>query len=97
MTRVFCVLDAKAKLGECPVWSAEEQVLYWVDIHAPALYRFDPATGSTRTWPMPESIGSFGLRAAGGAVVALRGGFSLLDFDSGTLTFLAAPARHVPG
>ena len=40
-----CVLDVKASLGECPVWSIAEQVLYWVDINAPALNRFDPATG----------------------------------------------------
>jgi aldose 1-epimerase len=37
-----CALDARASLGECPVWSVAEQVLYWVDINAPALNRFDP-------------------------------------------------------
>ncbi|HEY4570863.1 MAG TPA: SMP-30/gluconolactonase/LRE family protein [Kribbella sp.] len=88
---VTCVLDARAELGECPVWSAEEQALYWVDIRAPALHRLDPDTGATRTWPMPSRIGSFGLRKSGGAVVALADGFSLLDFDSGELTFVAGP------
>ena len=37
------VHDFRAKLGECPVWSAAEQVLYFVDIKAPSLCRFDPA------------------------------------------------------
>jgi sugar lactone lactonase YvrE len=37
-----CVLDIEASLGECPVWSASERALYWVDINAPALYRLDP-------------------------------------------------------
>jgi len=97
MTGVTCVLDAKAELGECPVWSADEQALYWVDIYAPALHRLDPATGDTRTWPMPDSIGSYGLRESGGAVVALRDGFHLLDFDTGRLTLFAAPRQHVPG
>src|ERR671933_1866744 len=97
MTEVRCVLDAKAELGECPVWSAEEQALYWVDIRAPALHRLDPATGENRTWAMPDRIGSFGLRESGGAVVALRDRFALLDFDSGTVTDLAAPSNHVPG
>ncbi|MEP6943552.1 MAG: SMP-30/gluconolactonase/LRE family protein [Betaproteobacteria bacterium] len=67
-----CVLDVKASLGECPVWSVSEQVLYWVDINAPSLNRFDPASGANTTWPMPESIGSFALRMGGGFVVALR-------------------------
>lgn len=69
MTEVRCILDGKAELGECPVWSAEERTLYWVDILAPALHRLASATGATRTWKLPQSIGSFGLREAGGAVL----------------------------
>jgi len=97
MVEVECVLDAKAVLAECPVWSAEEQALYWVDILAPALNRLDPATGATRTWPMPQSIGSFGLRESGGAVVALRNGFHLFDFETGALKLLGNPEAHMPG
>jgi len=41
-----CVLDARASLGECPVWAGDEQALYWIDITAPALHRFDAATGN---------------------------------------------------
>ncbi|HEY2818608.1 MAG TPA: SMP-30/gluconolactonase/LRE family protein [Casimicrobiaceae bacterium] len=69
-----CVLDARAKLGECPVWSGAEQALYWVDINAPALNRFDPATGQSIVMTMPESIGCFALRVAGGFMIALRSG-----------------------
>jgi sugar lactone lactonase YvrE len=97
VTEVSCVLDAKADLGECPVWSAEEQALYWVDIYAPSLNRLDPATGENRTWVMPDTIGSFGLRQSGGAVLALRDGFHLFDFDTGRTRFLAAPDHLVPG
>ena len=95
-TQVTCVLDAQAELGECPVWSVQEQVLYWVDILAPALHRFDPANGETRTWTMPTRIGSYGLRAMGGAVVALTDGFHLFDFETGHLTFVAGP-EPTPG
>jgi len=90
-----CVLDAKAVLGECPVWSASEQVLYWVDIRAPALNRYDPATGRNVAMPMPESIGCFALRANGGFVVALRGGIWLAAPD-GTLTRKVAEAPYDP-
>jgi len=76
-----CVLDVKASLGEGPVWSVDEQVLYWVDINAPALNRFDPATGINAAWPMPQSIGSFVLRASGGFVAAMRDGFWLVSRD----------------
>src|SRR3954451_15240081 len=93
---VTCVLDARAELGECPVWSIEEQALYWVDIRAPALHRLQPDTGVTRTWPMPSRIGSLGLREAGRRRVGLGGGFSLLDFDTGELQSVPGPER-VPG
>jgi sugar lactone lactonase YvrE len=89
------VLDVKASLGECPTWCAAEQALYWVDINAPSLNRFDPATGHNTVMPMPESIGCFALRRSGGFVVALRGGIWLAQHD-GTLTRKVAPAPYDP-
>lgn len=74
-----CVLDIKARLGECPQWSVDEQVLYWVDIDAPSLNRFDPASGVNLALPMPESIGSFAFRKSGGFVLALRSGLWFAD------------------
>ena len=90
-----CVLDVRASLGECPVWSVAEQVLYWVDINAPSLNRFDPATGRNTAMAMPESIGCFALRRAGGFVVALRSGFWLARQD-GTLDRKVAAAPYDP-
>ena len=81
MSDFRCVLDVKAKLGESPVWSAREKVLYWVDIDAPSLNRFDPATGDNCAMPMPESIGSFALRKPAGFIVALRSGIWLARSD----------------
>ena len=74
-----CVLDIRARLGECPLWSVAEQALYWIDIEAPSLNRFDPSTGRNDAMPMPESIGSYALCEDGGFVVALRDGIWLCD------------------
>jgi sugar lactone lactonase YvrE len=98
---VACVLDARAELGECPVWSIPERALYWIDIRAPSFHRLDPATGESRTWPVPSRIGSFGLREfgpdePGSVVVALVDGFHLLDLGTGELEFLVGPT-HEPG
>ncbi|HSC23182.1 MAG TPA: SMP-30/gluconolactonase/LRE family protein, partial [Casimicrobiaceae bacterium] len=78
-TGFTCVLDARASLAECPLWSADEQALYWIDINAPSLNRFDPARGDNVTMPMPESIGCYAFRKRGGFVVALRSGIWLCD------------------
>jgi sugar lactone lactonase YvrE len=74
-----CVLDVKASLGECPTWSVDEQALYWVDINAPSLNRFDPHTGDNHAWPMPAAIGCFALREGGGFTVAMRDGIWFVD------------------
>lgn len=90
-----CVLDIRASLGECPLWSVAEQALYWVDINAPSLNRFDPASGRNVAMPMPESIGCFAFRRSGGFVVALRDGIWLARAD-GTLERKVAEAPYDP-
>lgn len=74
-----CVLDARAALGECPIWSEEERVLYWVDIDAPALNRFDPQSERFSSVAMPSPIGSFALCEGGGFLLALRDGLWLAN------------------
>lgn len=88
-----CVLDIGASLGESPVWSVAEQVLYFVDINAPAINRFDPATGRNTVMPMPSSIGCMALRQRGGFIVALRDGIWLVD-AAGTPTRKVAAAPY---
>ena len=95
MYSIRCLFDAQAKVGESPVWCAQEQALYWVDIFEPAIYRFEPATGASQRWMMPAQVGSIGLRERGGAVVALRTGFHLFDFDTAQLTLIGDPEPHL--
>ncbi len=95
MPEAICVLDARAELGECPVWDERGQALYFVDIEAPALLRFNPAKGATKRWPMPAKIGSFALDSRGGAVLALVTGFARFDFANGALTPIANPISSI--
>lgn len=73
------VLAVQAELGECPVWSVSEQALYFVDILAPALHRFDPQSGAHQVMPVAEHIGCFGLHHQGGFIAAMRSGVFQLD------------------
>jgi L-arabinonolactonase len=91
MYEVVCVLDAKAAVGECPVWCGITQSLYWVDIPNGQLNCFNPTTGVNQIWTFAEPIGSFGLRAQGGAILALKSGFHLFDFATGNLEKLVNP------
>jgi sugar lactone lactonase YvrE len=98
-----CVLDARATLGEGPVWDERAGVLYFVDIEAAALFRFDPASGAVKRWDLPAKIGCLALDAAGaagagsGAVLALATGFARLDFATGALAAIANPLAAQDG
>jgi L-arabinonolactonase len=86
----------KNKLGEGPLWDVAEKALYWIDSNAPAIYRLDPMTNDIKSWKMPKQIGSFALRAKGGAVLALSDGFYLFDFTSGDAKQIGNPVAK-PG
>ncbi len=82
MRKVELALDAKAALGECPRWHEGEGVLYFVDIPAKTLNRFDPCTGEHQSRGFDQPVGSFVFRRHGGFVLAMKEGFALLDsFD----------------
>lgn len=85
------VLPAQAALGECPLWAEDEQALYWVDIEAPSLNRFDPASGKNQSWSLPEHIGCVGRRRGGGFIAGLRSGLWLLDEAARPTRCIARP------
>ncbi len=73
------LLEARADIGEGPVWDARVSHLYWIDIRAGDLHVFDPAAGTDRRFNLGEPIGCLAPRRAGGLVLALRSGFAILD------------------
>lgn len=83
-------LDARADLGEGPLWDAATQRLYWVDIMTARVNAFSPATGETRSWATGEPVGAAVLHAGGGLLLALQSGFSTLDLETGALTPVAS-------
>ena len=85
------VIDAHAKIGESPLWIAGNKTLYWIDVKAPSLHRYEPATGATRTWKVTSDLGGFAMLEDGGALVALRHGLHRLDLHSNQLDLLAPP------
>ncbi len=96
MTDVECVWPVGAILGEGPHWSATEQALWFVDIKAPAIHRYDPATGAQQSWPAPERIG-FLLPARGGTLIAgLKTGLHKFNPETGNFTLLHVVEPHAP-
>jgi len=99
MTGVTCIWDARADLGEGPVWVAAEQALYWVDIKGGFIHRFDPDSGEQRSWRPPEALCSLQAVEGGGFVGAFRTGFAAVEFlgDEVRLEWLSRPEPERPG
>ncbi len=83
------LVNAHAIVGEGPVWSVKESVLYWVDIMGHLVHRFDPERGTDVTFDVGQPVGALVVREAGGLVLALRDGFAAFDPGSGRLDMLA--------
>lgn len=76
------LVDARAMIGEGPVWDSRNGCLLWIDIAAGAIHAFDPRDATAHSIGLGQPIGSLGLRAGGGLVVALRDGFGILEADT---------------
>ncbi|HET8726575.1 MAG TPA: SMP-30/gluconolactonase/LRE family protein [Alphaproteobacteria bacterium] len=90
------LIDMPLQVGEGPVWDDRRNVLLFEDIPAPALFAYDPATGTLRRWEMPAPIGSFGLCEDGRVLVALRTGLHFFDLESGRIAFFVHPEPDRP-
>ncbi|MFI4902816.1 MAG: SMP-30/gluconolactonase/LRE family protein [Burkholderiales bacterium] len=78
-------------LGESPVWCALTHRLYWVDIRAPALRRFNPATGEIRSWPMPDLCAAVILSTDHRLLLSMRTGLFAFDPVAETMQPMFAP------
>jgi D-xylonolactonase len=53
---VRCIWEAGAQLGEGPLWVAEQNRLYFVDLKNKNLHAVDTASEQRHSWPMPDYI-----------------------------------------
>lgn len=104
-TSAELVIDARNGVGESPVWDAQRQCLFWVDIPGRALWCWNASTAQARHWPTPEMTGCIALAAGsettphGRWVAAMETGVALLTpHEDGTLTHAAiSTVQHPQG
>lgn len=88
---VTSVWDAKAELGESPVWHEDEQALYWVDILANTLYRYHPAENLKASWKFASHISAVAPCKNGGLIAAFADGIKFININSGETSFVVDP------
>ena len=90
-------VSSPARLGEGAVWDTEDACLWWVDIKAGLIHRFDPATGVNSSFDFGQPVGCLARRAAGGLIVAAANGFYLFDPETGQREALVDPEADLRG
>lgn len=96
MSDAALIFDGKHSTGESPVWVPEEQALYWVDIPAKQVWRWDSANQTTRFWTLPEKVGCIAHVGGNLWVAGMETGVFrvTLNDDGSADTVLLAKAHH---
>jgi sugar lactone lactonase YvrE len=87
VTDIACVLDIRAQLGECPVWSGRDRCLFWIDVDSQLVHRYDPAGDRSESRHLPGRPGSIALtHDTDRLLVAMEHQLVDLDWSSGDVT-----------
>lgn len=102
MATAKLILNAKATLGEGPIWDPREKALWWIDINEHRLHRYDPGVGhegdaKNETYDIGQRVGTVVPRTSGGLMLAIEHGFASYDPATKQLEILADPEAHLPG
>jgi sugar lactone lactonase YvrE len=81
------VWDLHCELGEGPIWV--DGALWFTDIKARKVHRYEPASGGRRSWDCPEQVGFVLPADDGGFVAGLQSGLHRFDPASGDFTLIA--------
>ena len=87
--------DAKAILGEGPVWDTDKGELMWVDIERGELHFTRPETGTDRKMELGAKVGMAVPTKDGKILVALENGLAFIG-DDGTPEIFADPEAGLP-
>lgn len=96
MYKAELLIESEYLLGEGPVWDADNNCLYWVNILAGDIHRLSVTTGERTTFNVGQLVGAVVLREKGGLVAAMHHGFYFVDFDNRTFQFITNPEAHLP-
>jgi L-arabinonolactonase len=85
------LVSSQNQLGETPIWSPEENALYWVDWGNGPICRFEPATGKFDTFPVSLPVTALARRSEGSWVVIAQNGLYAWEPKTNEYHLLVGP------
>lgn len=80
------ILEARSRLGESPLWDADQRLLYWVDIFNHRVHQFNLLSGHDRFFDVGDVVGPIALAGVDRLIIAQRDRVAFLDTQTGQLT-----------
>jgi sugar lactone lactonase YvrE len=88
--------STRTALGESPVWDAERNQVWFIDIEGLTLKRLDWASGRETSWPMPDKTGSLALCKSGRLLIAMRDSLYLFSPETAALELFVKVEEGLP-
>ena len=87
------IVPSANDLGEGPLWNDRDGKLWWTDIHASRLHRYDPVSGAVETIATPERLCSYAFLPEKGPriLAAFETGLAYFDVDTKSVEWIARP------
>ncbi|MDI5929672.1 SMP-30/gluconolactonase/LRE family protein [Rhizobium leguminosarum] len=83
---VTVAIDAGSRIGESVQWCERDKALFWTDVDAGTLHRWQPSTGSQKAWKLPEPLASFAFcEQEDRMLLGLASGIALFDLRDASL------------
>ncbi|MBD2677014.1 MULTISPECIES: SMP-30/gluconolactonase/LRE family protein [Nostoc] len=90
------ILDARARLGEGPVWDSTKKLLYWIDIFNHRVHQLDPATGDNRFFDVGDVVGAIATAGTDRLIITLRRHLAFLNTQTGEVTPILEVEANMP-
>src|SRR5512132_46819 len=93
ITAAELYVDCRCTLGEGILWDVTRRALLWTDIERSTLWMHSDA--GSRTWRLPDRLGSLALCRSGHVLLALANGLFLADIDGAGAELNVEPVAAV--
>ncbi|CEG58516.1 SMP-30/gluconolactonase/LRE family protein [Legionella fallonii] len=85
------IFNSQAVLGESPLWSDHEGIMYWLDCLQPAIHCFNPQTCSDKFIILDQIVTSIALYVPNILLVTVEEGYAFVNLKTGILEQIANP------
>ncbi|MDZ8185858.1 MAG: SMP-30/gluconolactonase/LRE family protein [Nostoc sp. ChiSLP02] len=89
------ILEARARLGEGPIWDSNKKLLYWIDIFNHRVHEFNPETGKNRFFDVGDTVGAIAIAGTDRLIITLRHHLAFLNTQTGKVTPILEIEGHL--